>query len=360
MAKNPTNDEVVDEASEIDEEVPYKYGITSYGADYTVETLIPKLEKENILIPPFQRGYVWSHVEASRFIETLLLGLPVPGVFFSKDDESQKLLVIDGQQRLRTLQYFYEGILGGGPAQGKVFILKNVQSQYEGKTYKDLTNEDKLKLDDSIIHATIVKQDDPEGDNSSIYHVFERLNTAGRQLYPQEIRNCIYRGEFNELLKTLNENVGWRKIFGKINPRQKDLELILRFFAMFFYSDQYKRPMKAFLNDYMAKNKKLKLNSENQLTEIFENTTNIILEVIGEKAFRPERSLNAAVYDAVMIGIAKRLKKGSIKNKMEIKSKYGELLSNMDFIQYYKTATSDEENVKNRLKLAIEAFDNIS
>lgn len=129
MAKDnePLNDDVIDEADAIDEEIPYKYAITSYGADYPVESIVNKLEKENIFIPFFQRGYVWTHVEASRFIESLLLGLPVPGVFLSKDEETQKLLVIDGQQRLRTLQYFYDGIFRQGSSKDKAFKLKNVQ-----------------------------------------------------------------------------------------------------------------------------------------------------------------------------------------------------------------------------------------
>lgn len=357
MAKlDDVNEDIIDEASDADEEVPYKYAITSYGADYPVESLVQKLEKGNIFIPFFQRGYVWTHVEASRFVETLLLGLPVPGVFLSKEGESQKLLVIDGQQRLRTLQYFYDGILREGPAKDKAFKLKNVQPQYEGKTYKTLPREDQLRLDDSIIHATIVKQDDPEEDESSIYHIFERLNTAGRQLYPQEIRNCIYFGEFNKLLKELNKNSKWRIIYGKESPRQKDLELILRFFAMLFYATQYKRPMKAFLNKYMAANRKLNMNSEDQLTHVFENTINVVAEALPMKAFKPERTLNAAVFDAVMTGIGSRLMTAPITDKHEVNRRYDELLKDDTFVKYYKTATSDEESVRQRLRLSIEAF----
>jgi uncharacterized protein with ParB-like and HNH nuclease domain len=351
------NDDVVDEAAEDEKEIPYKYAITSYGADYPVESIVQKLEKENIMIPFFQRGYVWTHVEAARFVETLLLGLPVPGVFLSKDENSQKLLVIDGQQRLLTLQYFYDGIFRQGPAEGKAFKLKNVQDQYEGKTYKTLSKEDKLRLDDSIIHATVVKQDDPEDDESSIYHIFERLNTAGRQLYPQEIRNCIYYGEFNNLLKELNNNTQWRHIFGKESPRQKDLELILRFFAMLFNAANYKRPMKEFLNKYMAKNRHLKNTPADSLRDIFNNTISIIAAAVPRNAFRPERALNAAAFDALMTGIARRLLKGAISNNEEIKRKYDNLLANDKFTHFYKTATSDEENVKNRLMLAEKEFE---
>jgi Protein of unknown function DUF262 len=106
-------DEVVlfdDEDAEV--ATPFKYSITAYGADYPVDGLVKRVESGDIFIPSFQRGYVWSLTRASRFVESLLLGLPVPGIFLSKDEPSQKLLVIDGQQRLRTLQFFYQGLFG--------------------------------------------------------------------------------------------------------------------------------------------------------------------------------------------------------------------------------------------------------
>lgn len=361
MASNDVEEEVIDESERDDEEAPYKYSITAYGADYPVESIVNKLEKESIQIPPFQRDYIWTHAEASRFVESLLLGLPVPGIFLSRDEGTQNLLVIDGQQRLRSLQYFYDGVFRRGPSSGKAFFLKNVQRQYEQTTYKALNREDQLRLDDSIIHATIVKQDDPEDDESSTYLIFERLNTSGRQLYPQEIRNCIFHGQLNDVLKELNKNYHWRKIFGKENPRQKDLELILRFFSMYFLSDQYGRPMKAFLNKYMAYNRHLERNSADELRSLFSLTIGVVYDALSERAFRPERALNAAVFDAVMVGIARRLmNKTTVKlNTDKVKEHYDKLLSKAEFEQAYRTATSDSENVKTRLRLATEFFEEV-
>src|SRR5207249_4994213 len=96
-----------EEETEEEEVVPLKYSITSYGADYPVDSLVQRIRDGSILIPSFQRGYVWTFVQASGFIESLLLGLPVPGIFLSRDEPTQRLLVIDGQQRLLTLRYFY-------------------------------------------------------------------------------------------------------------------------------------------------------------------------------------------------------------------------------------------------------------
>ena len=188
-------DEIMDESEAV---IPFKYSITSYGADYPVDGLVSRIKNEDISIPSFQRGYVWSLKEASRFIESLLLGLPVPSIFLSKERDTQKLLVIDGQQRLLTLSYFYDGLW---PVTRREFILKGVTAQYEGCAYKDLPHEAKRRLADSILHAIIVKQDEPSEDSSSIFHIFERLNTSGVSLTPQEIRTAIYHGPFSEMLE---------------------------------------------------------------------------------------------------------------------------------------------------------------
>lgn len=188
MAKRPQLSFDLDDAAEREDEEsapkPHQYLITAYGADYPVDSLVKRMRSGDIFVPKFQRHFVWKLPQASRFIESLLLGLPVPGIFLSKDDDSNKMLVIDGQQRLETLRRFYDSRFSND----EEFALHNVQPEYEGKTYADLDEEDRRKLDDSIIHATIVRQDSPADDKSSIYHVFERLNTGGTPLTAQQIR----------------------------------------------------------------------------------------------------------------------------------------------------------------------------
>lgn len=349
-------DEVEDPTEDTPEEVlPFVYTITSYGADYPVDALINRLNKGDIYIPKFQRGYVWQYKDACRFIESLLLGLPVPGIFLEKESD-QKLLVIDGNQRLKTLQFFY---LGYFINEDRLFSLDYVQSEFKGKTYKTLDEDDRRKLDDALIHATIVRQDEPSNDNSSVYHIFERLNTGGKALSSQEIRACIYHGEFNELLNELNEDAYWRSIYGNKNPRLKDQELILRFFALFFNFDEYKRTMKNFLNKYMNENRNLNRTFGQEFRKIFIDTVKTAHQALGDKPFRISRQINAALSDATMIGIAKRVTKGSIKNIKEIKTKYDFLLANSEFIEYCKSNTSDEKIVKGRINIAVKAFDEV-
>ncbi|QLE59120.1 DUF262 domain-containing protein [Nostoc sp. TCL26-01] len=350
--QNPENWE-----NEENEIIPFKYSITSYGADYPVDSLVKRLENGSIYIPSLQRRYVWKLEQASRFIESLLLGLPVPGIFLSKEKETQKLLVIDGQQRLRTLQSFYTGLFQDNGNEKK-FTLKNVQLQFEGLTYNTLPHEDRRRLDDSIIHATIVNQDEPSEDDSSIYHIFQRLNTGGTRLESQEIRSSIYHGEFNDLLKELNQNSAWRSIYGKDDKNLRDEELILRFIALYFKENEYKKPMKNFLNNFMGKNRHLKCYSSEQIRSLFETTINKIYQCIGDKAFKPKKVLNASVFDAVMIGVARRLEKGNINDCEDLKSKYTSLLENQNFLAVtVNTArTSEEKNIENRIRIATNTF----
>lgn len=346
------DNEYEDESEEL---LPF-YSITSYGADYPVDGLVKRISGENpsILIPEFQRGFVWKLRESSRFIESLLLGLPVPGIFLSKEEDTQKLLVIDGQQRLRTLQYFYDGVFSDTERE---FVLRGVQPQFEGKTYKTLPPEYRTKLDDSIIHATVIKQDQPTGEASSIYLIFERLNTSGVKLMPQEIRACIYHGSFNEVLRDLNERPHWRNIYGPKSVNMRDVEIILRFFAMYYAGDQYKKPMKEFLNSFMSANRKLQTHSREELSSIFVRTVETIHDHVGKDAFRPTKRLNAAVLDAVMVGVAKRISaKGPISDFNSLKQAYQTLLTNDSFKKATETRVTDLENVKDRLTLAISAF----
>jgi hypothetical protein len=345
----------IDDRLENDAEgaMPLKYSITSYGADFTVHDLVKQIQGGSIDVPSFHRSFVWDRKKASRFIESLLLDLPVPGIVLSVDEEPRNLLVIDGLNRLRTLQYFYEGRFA---ETGQVFALKGVHPEFENATYMSLPFGDRLQLDESLLHATIVKPEAPCGENTSIYHIFERLNTGGIALQPQEIRACIYHGEFNNLLNKLNKDASWRMIFGCPHKRMKDQEMILRFLALYFHGENYSEPMKDFLNTYMGKNRHFKLQSEKEIQQVFFETIEIVGKCFGESAFRQKTRIITAVFDAVMIGIAKRLSQGSLQDTKAVRRRYEALLNNRRFIAATTNHTTNKTNVEHRIKLAIEAF----
>lgn len=347
--------DVTDDTEKEDRGVEFKYSITSYGADYPVDGLIKRLSTTppDIFIPPFQRRFVWSAYQSSRFVESLLLGLPVPAIFLGKEDDTNRLLVIDGQQRLRSLWHFYRGNF----EDGNEFVLRGVASRFEGVSYRTLNDADRRRLDDSILHAIIVRQDEPEQDNnSSIYLLFERLNTGGSLLHPQEIRACVYHGAFNDLLSELNKDASWRAIYGTENQRMKDRELILRYFTLFFGLERYQRPMEDALNSYMSQNRRLQIQSRETLTNAFVPAIRAVATALGTTAFRPVRAINAAVFDAVMVGLSRRLAINTPLDPERLRSAYTDLLADAEFESAYGKSTSDEEQVRKRIRVATEHF----
>jgi hypothetical protein len=360
-------EEPVDDLDEALEVIPYTYSITAYGADYPVDSLVKRIESGDIIVPRFswepdretnivgfQREYVWPRPKADRFVESLLLGLPVPGIFLVKE-ESGRFLILDGHQRLYTLHAFYQGVI-----HGEEYRLADVQDRFTGKRYKDLDVEDRRRLDDSIIHATVVRQDEPSADQSSIYVVFERLNTGGVNLQPQEIRVALYHGELVRVLRELNDHASWRALYGSKSRRLKDMELILRFLAFYFHASSYHSPMKDFLNRYMASNQVLQRQDEATLRAAFEPTVELILNAIGPRAFRPARAVNAAAVDSVMTGVARRLAKGPIQDPSGLKEAYVGLIRSSEYTPTIETGTSQEANVQTRLRLATAAFASVS
>ena len=319
------------------------YKIISYPADYTLQGLYDKFERGELVIPEFQRGWVWSHAKASKLIDSFLLGLPVPSIFLYKEP-SQKQLVIDGQQRLRTVCAFFNGEL----PDGNKFFLKDVSPQWEGKYYSDLDEPEKIRLRDTVLRSVIVEQLDPK-DNSSIYHIFERLNTGGMSLTPQEVMSSSYHGPFNDFIVKLNRNLTWRTIVGsdKLDPRMRDVELVVRFFALWKGSDSYFKPMKEFLNRFMALHK---LETATELYQsTFVSTVERVAQTIGPRPFHIRRGINAAIFDSVMVAFAK-----SSPVPPDVKARFQELLKNPSYLEATSSATTDVDTVKRRIRLAQE------
>jgi Protein of unknown function DUF262 len=341
---------VIDEAEEEDHGTS-PFTISSYGADYTVDSLVKRMDTKSFFVPPFQRSLVWNVKQASRFIESLLMGLPVPGIFVFREAQTNRHLIVDGQQRLRTLESFYNGIF-----RGEEFRLLDVRKQWLERTYKELDSSDRLRLDDSVIHTTIFRQDQPENNTDSIYEVFERINTGGIKLSDQEIRVCVNFGSFTELLRTLNDDAHWRNLYGTKSVRLKDQELILRFLALLFNLDNYSRPMRVFLNTFMEGNKGLSEKDATRYSDCFRKTIEFVSQTIGRAAFRPQRSLNTAVFDAIMVGLASRLMTRTISDANSVKVAYDKLLADQAFIDAYTRSTTDEEKVKSRIGLSKDAF----
>ena len=365
MMKSVGNaDALIDDEADAEKSIPFEaYEVSFYGADYPVDGIVQRLKKNDIVIPRvgeefgnknpgFQRPFVWSNAQSDKFIESLLMGLPVPGIFLTKTKDNE-FLVLDGQQRLLTLMNFC--------AENRK-LGSSVQKKYQKKTYKDLTATERRRLDNSIIHATIIRQESPRG-NDSVYYIFERLNSGGRQLTPQQIRMALYHGEFANLLTKLNQNNIWRKLIRQNTTDLafkgfKDIEMILRFFALFYNSDEYKNPMQGFLNKFMEEHRNIKVSEQKQFERLFCKTVEFISQFIGESAFcgRGKRP-SAAIVDSLMFGVAKGLKRGIPDlSPKEVKSVVNAMLDNEEYQSAIGKRTSMAKHVEQRLNLSEQAF----
>lgn len=266
-----------DEEAQIDE-----YDITASPNDFNVLTLFSFIESGAVRIPGFQRNFVWDRVRASKLIESLIIGIPVPQLFLYEQARN-KFLVIDGQQRLMTVYYFIKrrfprrekrvelrGIFdknGSIPenilANDEYFEdfklqlstnLPNSTNRFNGLNYATLSDY-KTQLDLRPIRNIVVKQNAPSDDDSAIYEVFNRLNTGGVNLRPQEIRTSMYHSNFYDMLYRVNQDKRWRFLLQDEEPdiHMKDIEVLLRGFAMLIEGDKYAPSLVRFLNQFSRK-----------------------------------------------------------------------------------------------------------
>lgn len=239
-----------------------------WGTDWTTETMARQLEKGNIdLNPSFQRRDAWSEQEKSRLIESLMLGFPVPPIILAENKQKKNsYLVIDGKQRLLSIRRFYSNV------SEKEFKAKNLKEKdafkqlklkgldilkdFNGKTYSQMQVENTEyinNLDNQSIRTIVIKN---WPDEAFLYTVFLRLNTGSKKLSPQELRQALKPGAFLNFLddETANSTVIKDMLNNKgADPRMKDIELALRFFAFKCFPDKYKGNLKEFL-DYTCEN----------------------------------------------------------------------------------------------------------
>jgi len=340
-----------DESGE--DEAFVEYDITTYPSDFTLSGICDMWKSKDITIPEFQREFVWTIKQSSLLIDSFLLGLPVPPIFFYIDREN-KNLVIDGQQRIFSIIFFFEGYFGFENVQGRrqVFRLHGLdeKSPYSNKTFKELDESDQRKLRNAVLRAINIRQLAPRGERTSIYHIFERLNTGGTPLKPQEIRNCVFRGNIVKVLRKLNEDENWRKIMGKKNldKHQRDVELVLRVFALSCPSFEYEKPMKTFLNKAMDQNRQASSSGIKHFQKSFSKAAEIIVKRLGEKPFHVRGPLNTSVLDSVFCTILSNIK--HIPN--DLKVRFNRLQSDSVFDDSTRTATTDTRVLNARFEKA--------
>lgn len=342
------------------------FNISSWGADPSVRELITQYSEGDIEKPELQRKYVWNKKVASRFIESLLLGLPVPSIFLANIESTGKRLIIDGYQRIRTLHdYINDGIWRGDDSVFRLVDSNMINNRWRNKTFEELSESDKRRLKNYTIHAIIFEQRRPAND-SAMFQIFERINTSGVSLNDQEVRNCVYQGAMNTRLFELNQKKEWRVLFGKVTQdnRMIDLELILRFFAMnkpeIYLSNEKNFVLKKILNDEMANNRS---ESEylDRICDDFVNTIEFIYKYFGEEAFynlqndlqKIRKRLYPTVYDSLMIATSIALSKGFNPAGEDLKTRRMAMLKDESYRESITQGTMTVEHIQTRIRRAL-------
>ncbi len=238
--------------------------------------------------------------------------------------------------------------------ESSIFSLKSLKNRdWNGLTYEELDDRYKKRIRNAVINTTIIE--DINSRPKVVHDLFHRLNTGGMPLTDQEIRNCVYSGEFNKQIIALNRNADWRNLLGNTLPdkRLRDAELILRFFALLHNVSNYEPSMKIFLSTFQDENKQ---NTSFLLSnmEIFQKTVSVILERIGPNAFRTTRSVNKSMSDAIMVAIAQIF--NSDKEPVDLRTNHQRLIADDTFKKYTQSGTSTQSNVKGRIDLARNYF----
>ena len=357
------------------------YDITAAPNDFNVKTIFDFIESGAVVIPGFQRNYVWDLRRASKLIESLIIGLPVPQVFLYEESRN-KFLVIDGQQRLMSIYYFVKGrfpkkekrvelravfdehgmipdeILGDDTYFDKFSLSlpefsPGVPNRFNRLNYQTL-GDYQMSLNLRTIRNMIVKQVKPTDDHSSMYELFNRLNTGGVLLSPQEIRSSLYHSHFYDELFKLNLDPRWRSLIGQPQPNlhMRDIEVMLRGIALWKNSDRYAPSMVKFLNRFSNDAKSFTGAETASMIESFEAFLDAAVAIPRESFLTGNGRFSQALFESVFASTASeisgdpdlRIDGASVQNLAESET----------FRQHSEKQTTDTSNVQGRIKCARE------
>lgn len=368
-----------------DDGYPIEYNIASTPNDFNIKTIFDFITSGIVKVPNFQRNFVWDIKKASKLIESLIMGLPIPQVFFYEKAKND-FLVIDGQQRLMTVYYFLKKKF---PRMEKRVELRRIfdkegsipdrilsddsyfqsfnlklseriverKNRLEGLNYDTLLDGDKVTLGLRTMRCIVIKQFEPKGEDSdsSMYEIFYRLNTGGMNLTPQEIRASIYYSNFYTMLNRINLDERWRKLTDKEpDIRMRDLEILLRGFAMLSSAREYKPSMLRFLNTFSEQSKKYTPEKVAYLESLFDSFMKQC-NSLPQRAFWSRSGFSISIYESVFVAVCSEAYSN---NNLDVKpitlEKLEKLKSDSEFVSASLSKTTDKTKVDLRLRKAKE------
>lgn len=355
----------------VSEVIETKNSLSTDRLDMSFGEIMSMYEREEIIIDPdFQRLFRWTPAQQTRFIESLLLGIPIPPIFVA-EDRNGKWEVVDGLQRISTVLSFF-GILKFDPS--SAIPDKNNWPLLEGELIPKLKDYNcstlplklNLNLKRAICRIEIVKW------NSKMdmrYELFNRLNTGGSPLTEQEIRNCIFRGTSSEFNKFLTRMASNETFIDLVKPTERQTEqkyleeLVLRFASLldneWEKSENWDRTTDK-LSTYMTLFMKRTVNNPGYdfaRVEALFNSVMVLLSSFDYKIFRAANfNFSTSLYDGITIGIASNIDYYGNDGKSLIETKINELIDDREFIKSMGAGSSNKDRVINRIRASIRVF----
>lgn len=307
-----SHSEAYDEDDEQNDLPLVKRTIRTQASDPTIKDLCERIKKGRLITQAdFQRQYVWKNDAKlkSRLIESVFLEVPIPTIYTAEQDDGSEV-VIDGQQRLTTFCSFLND----------EFRLSGLEvcKELNHKSFKTLGAIDPSYQEKIEYYPLRVIKILKDSDLSVRFDIFERLNRGSVKLNDQELRNCIYRGAFNDFIKELAKDKDFQILLGsKEQNRMQDVELVLRFFTFYDRTHlKYKSPMKHFITNFMKDNRDIDSSKLTEFRRIFRQAVSLVRTVFGDKAFSLytnkegaegsyEHVINKGLFDVLMNGFTR-------------------------------------------------------
>jgi hypothetical protein len=333
------------------------------GTDWTTETVISQLKRKNIQLEPrFQRRDAWKRDRKSRFIESLIVGLPIPQIVLAESKIARgKFIVLDGKQRLLSILQFWG--LGEGDNNAYTLSALTLRNDLVGISFSDLSTNSTYEVDfnalcNQPIRTVVIRN---WKDTDFLHTVFLRLNTGSVNLSPQELRQALLPGGFSNYI---DDTAGASEALHRLlnieepDPRMRDTEILARFLAFRFFADQYPGRMKKFLDDtfetFNANWSDYKPQVEDAILD-FEKGVDSLLRLFHDKLARKPDSnqFNRAIFDALIYFHSQSRVRQALKLKSsQVKEAYKKLFSpGSKFIKAVESDTAGAPNTSTRLRI---------
>jgi hypothetical protein len=314
---------------------------------------------EIIIDPEFQRLFRWSKYQQTRFIESLLLGIPIPPIFVA-EDENGRWELVDGLQRISTVFSFF-GMLEDIPQGDNNWKLEKGEliNKFEGFKCDELPLKLQYNLKRSVCRIEIIRWDNEFIDMR--YELFNRLNTGGSELKDQEIRNCVFRGPSNDFNRFLSREARNPMFINLISPSDRQIrelyldELILRFCSLYGNAESVNTNISQHMTDFMKEAVK-----EPEKISFYETILHRTLDLLsprGKDIFRGSNyNFSSSLYDGIMIGVSQNIDKYESESENYLINKISELRDNRDFIKASGSGSASKTRIMKRLIIAQEVF----